>query len=247
MSGFNNASTFGFFLLLSFLLFMFLVWKRAKENLYPEETVFDSIFLVSFVSLLGARLSYILLHFTDFGFNLIKWLVVSEYPGWYFYGGFLSGLLMLRFIYRRQDKISGRKMLDYFLLAFWSAFALAAIGVGLAGLEAARPINLPFGDFSHPVSFYRAGGALLFLLIYYWKLRKRKLAPGRVGLLSLIAFAVLNFLVDFTKSFGVYYWVFSLDQIIALGIIVCSGLFFYGEYGNNFWRGKLSFKKKQND
>lgn len=253
-----HISSLGFFLFLAFLVGTFVIWKKAKEKLYSEETVFDSIFLVTFSGLLGARLFYILFNWEDFGFNLLKWFLINGYAGLYFYGGLLTGIFTL-YRYYKNKEISFFEMFDYFALAFWGAFILGELGVFLDGAEVGRETALPWAvsfvglsGLRHPVSFYKALTLFLIFLVYWFILRKKisfaKLPGGVLALLFLLFFALQNFLLDFLKSFSVYYWGLGLDQWVSGGVVVIAGIVLYKHVGRSLRgdvTGLISKIKKQ--
>src|SRR3990167_5861084 len=65
----------------SFIIGLFLVWKQAKERLFDEETVFDLVFISTGSAVFGARIMYIVLHWSSFCLSPLQWILIALYPG----------------------------------------------------------------------------------------------------------------------------------------------------------------------
>ena len=119
--------TFGVFLVLAFFWGLFLFWKNIRLTVYKEEEKFDSIFLSLAGSLLIGRLVYVILNFKDFGFNLLKFILINGYPGLSLYGVLIGGFLTL-FLYFLIKKISFRETIDYYISPIFLALGLGKLG-----------------------------------------------------------------------------------------------------------------------
>lgn len=252
-----NFSSLGFFLFLAFLLFAFLVWKKAKEKLYSEEVIFDAIFSVSFFFLIGARISYIFLNFPDFGINPFKWLLFTGYPGFYFYGGLIFALFSLYYFFRKtESKVPFWEMFDFFVFAFYPSYILAQIGALLAGSETGKETKIwwaikNFGEetLRHPVSLYRATLLLLFfvIIVRFQKtlfVRKGMNGAGLLGLTLMFVFSLINFLVDNFLVISVYYLSLSFNQWVNLSLLVFWGWQIYKKTGYKLRLNLLNLFKK---
>src|SRR3990167_390122 len=79
--GFFKIYTYGIFLMLAFFWGAFFLWKNITLTPYKEEEVFDGLFFSLFGSFITGRVVYIILHSSDFGFNIGKMIFVNGYPG----------------------------------------------------------------------------------------------------------------------------------------------------------------------
>lgn len=233
-----DISSFGLFLIFAFLLFTFIVWKKAKEKLYSEETVFDAVFFVSFFFFAGARASFIILNLNSFGADIFKWILFTGYPGFEFYGGLSGALLAFGYFFtRKTKKIPLWEIFDDFMTAFYPAYLLAQIGVLLGGREIGKTSNFMISVrylndplLRHPVSMYRA----LILLIVFLVIMRNKNKPGLLGLCLLFIFALCNFLVDNLRESEVYYLNLTVEQWASLVFILICLYFIYRKIGYNF-------------
>lgn len=225
-----NVYAFGFFLALSFFLATFIIWKYGKEELMEEEYL-DAFFYTSLVSLVTARLVYIVLHLDDFGLNILRYIVVRETPGLSLLGGLLGGFLYLLW-YSKKKKYNFLHLLDLFSLSVSLILFLVKIGEGLGGAGFGRETQLNWGikivglsGKRHPVEFYEAiCFFFLFLLtfILYKKTQKNRWPAGLTFLLFTQVMCLSVFLLEFLKDYSVYLYGMSFRQIIVFIIILAA-------------------------
>lgn len=219
-----NVYAFGFFLSLAFLFSTFIVWKYAHEDLKEEEYL-DAYLYTSLVALISGRAVYIILHFDEFGLNILKYIVVRETPGLSLEAGLLGSILFL-FWYSKKKKEDFWKILDLFSLAGSFALVLAKIGEQLGGASFGRETNFFLGvqvagssGRQHPVEFYEA--ALLILVTYilyqvYKKVIRDKWPQGLVACIFGFSASLIIFLLEFLKARPVYLYGLSLKQIVSV-------------------------------
>ncbi len=119
--------TFGVFLVLAFFWASYLLWKNFLLTAHKEEEVFDGFFISLAVGLFVSRLTYVVLHFKDFGFSLLKFILVNGYPGLSLYG-FMGGFILGLYLFFLSKKIKLREVIDYFVPSAFLALAIAQIG-----------------------------------------------------------------------------------------------------------------------
>jgi len=99
--GFIKIYTMGVFLVLAFFWGAFLLWKHMAITSFQEDEMFDGLFLSLLGGLLIGRIEYIALHFSEFGWDILKFILINGYPGigllGYVVGFFLSFLLYALF------------------------------------------------------------------------------------------------------------------------------------------------------
>lgn len=223
-----NVYAFGFFLSIAFFLSTFVIWKYGKEELMEEEYL-NAFLYTSLVSLVSARLIYILLHFEDFGLNILRYVVVRETPGLSLLGGFLGGFLYLWW-YVKKKKYEFLHLLDLFSLSGIITLIFAKIGEQLGGAGFGRETEFLLGirivgltGRHHPVEFYEAIFFLLFsflLFFLYKKMQRFKWPTGLVFLVFAQGVFMSIFLLEFLKDYTVYLYGLSFRQIAALLIIL---------------------------
>lgn len=220
--------TFGFFLSLSFLLSTFIVWKHAKEELKEEEYL-DAFLYTSVVALISGRLGYILFHFSSFGLNLLKYIVVRETPGLSLLGGLLGGSVFL-YWYTRRKNYEFFHLSDLFAVAFSFALVFVKIGEQLSGGSFGKETQFFLGVKAvgkvgryHPAELYEA--VFIFILsciltFIYGKAKRKRYSQGLVSFIFVAIMSVIIFTLEFLKTYSVYLYILSIKQIIALIILV---------------------------
>ena len=125
--GFIKIYTFGVFLVLGFFWAIFLLWKNIRLTSFKEEDVFDGLFLSMFGAFFFGRLIFVFLNFKDFGFNLLKFVLVNGYPGISLYGAIFGGLLVL-YLFTNSRKLNFNDLIDYLITPLFIAFVFGKIG-----------------------------------------------------------------------------------------------------------------------
>ena len=156
-------------LFLGFLITGFVFWRRGKEEHYSETQLFDGFLLSFLVGFLGARASFIFLHWDRFGFNIGQWLNFTGNPG-------AQGLVFIIVATLFLGSFSKRKKWDTFeILDFWSLsitiwLVINSLSELLSGSATGRLTNGPIGivfpgsiEKTHPVQIY----SLLFFSALY--------------------------------------------------------------------------------
>ena len=157
--GSYNVYSFGLFLALSFLLSTFVIWKYAREE-FKEEDYLDAYLYGFMTALVTARAVYIIRNFSDFGFNLLQYILVTETPGLSLFGGAIGAFLFLLY-FSRNRKLHFWHILDLFSSGASLALFFIKIGQQLGGAAFGREtdfflkvriIGLP--KYHHPAELY---------------------------------------------------------------------------------------------
>ena len=188
-----------------FFIALFVVWKLSKEKLYSERVIFDTVILTSIFAAIGSRIFYVLFHLDNFGFNILKWVVVGLYPGLSIGGALLGAGIALWIVSDKKTVVPFPELVDVITRAF-----LWVVSVPLLGFLFISPEK---GQADHPITLYRLVNTLIVLssmaAIFN---RKRRLAPGTYSAIAWLLFVIGYLLIDFFNAHDVYYWKLSLDQ-----------------------------------
>lgn len=243
-----SISSFGFFAAIAFLLTAFLAWKFSQEELLfsktpiKEDTLFDAIFLFILGTLFGARLIFILSHFEQFGFSLLRFVLIRDANGFSFLGGFLMGTLFL-ISFALKKGLNFWHIADIFSLAASAALSLIFTGAFLDGVGVGARTTFPWGVLvvghegrRHPVQLL-AAAFFLFCFLILKKVRffvlKKRLKEGIVSLCFLALSGFVLFILDFLKEGEIYFKILKRDQITYLGLSLISGLWLYQRLERN--------------
>jgi phosphatidylglycerol:prolipoprotein diacylglycerol transferase len=246
--GFVKIYTFGVFLVLGFFWAIFLLWKNIRLTAFKEEDVFDGLFLSMFGSLFFGRLVFVFLNFKDFGFNLLKLVLINGYPGISLYGSVFGGFLFLYlFIYSR--KLNFNDLIDYLITPILVMLVFGKLGAFFSGVEIGTKTNFflkmkyfGFDGTRHLVSLYEGlmfaiGVAIAYKILF--EIRKERYYKGFLLKFFLWFLALTIFLFDKIKENHLYFLGQSLDFLISLIILLTISFHFVYYFRN----GILSFIK----
>lgn len=220
-----SVSSFGFFLSLGFLVATFLVWRLARAWDLDEEKVLDLVLLTFFGALLGGRFYFIIFNFAYFGFDPLKWLLLTRYPGLNFWGALLGGWLLLYFFSKRlkQDFL---QVADVAAVGLLAAVALGDLGCFLAGCGVGVASNFLATPVVGVVGQRFPTPALEALLVFWalfniWNRAKRFHFKGSIVGATFILLGAIKFLTSFLKEFG------QSDLFLSLAVFALGMYIFY--------------------
>lgn len=168
------------------------IWRAAlvshRAGLRPEQ-VLDAGMLMVFSGLIGARLTFVLLHYPDYAGNPLSVLAIWD-GGLTFFGGLATGALAA-YLWSRRNRVNVPAFADVIAPSLALSYGIARIGCFLNGCCNGAQCSLPWAvQFhesgshlmtppSHPVQLYSMAVSLLVfgMLVI---LEKRNLQPGRL-------------------------------------------------------------------
>lgn len=231
-----SISSMGFFITLALLSASFLIWREAKREYLDEEVILDIFLVTLFFAVIGARVSFILLHPDRFGFNVLRWLLPTWVPGFYLYGGIVFGVVAAFFISEGR-RIAFAKFLDVSVSPVLFAGMVYKIGQwldgSLVGIETRTFFGLPVvgesGRFI-PVALLEAA---VFLLIFAFLIKtrnyfivKRKI-PGALFLSGVSLTSLVESGVFFLIRYKIYLASFPISLAISvLAFFISSSLLY---------------------
>ncbi|VVA43383.1 Prolipoprotein diacylglyceryl transferase [Candidatus Roizmanbacteria bacterium] len=246
--GFIKIYTFGVFLVLGFFWAIFLLWKNIRLTAFKEEDVFDGLFLSMFGSLFFGRLVFVFLNFKDFGFDLLKFVLINGYPGISLYGSIFGGFLVL-YLFTNSRKLNFNDLIDYLISPIFVVMVFGKIGAFFSGAEVGTKTNFllkmkyfGFDGARHLVSLYEGLMFAIGVVIAYkilFEIRKERYYKGFLLKFFLWFLALTIFLFDKIKENHLYFLGQSLDFLISLIILLTISFHFVYYFRN----GILSFIK----
>lgn len=231
-----NIYSFGVFLALAFLVGAFFVWRESRNEL-DEELLLDAIVMVTILAFLGARFFYIFSHFPNFNFNPLRWIHFYLYPGFSFWGGVIGGLLGMVW-FARWKKASFWRLADFLVIGVALGQILGQMGCFLNGCTVGKVTTLPWGqavvgflEKRHPVAAYDALAALVIFLavfrVHRWIFAQKRKREGSSILAYLTLLTLFSLPLEFLKEGGVYLFLLSLNQWVALFFFVSASSLWY--------------------
>jgi len=236
--GFLKIYTLGVFLVLAFFWGCFFVWKNIALTSYKEDEIFDGLFFSLFGGLFVGRLMYVAFHFSDFGVDVLKFILINGYPGMHFVG-FTIGFLVFNYIFLLGKKISFLKYVDYIIPSFFLALAIGKLGSFFSGAEVGSQtkffLSLAYPHLDgarHLTSLYESIVFFLGSYItykYIFLIRKEKLHEGFNLVFFVWYFSLVQFIFDPIKAFRTTTQYVSVEMIVS-GVLLLTGSIYFIYY-----------------
>ena len=249
-----NISSYGVCMLLAFISLAFIIWRRLRNKGIADELIFDNVIVIVIIGFIGARVQFVVTHWSLFSKSFLWIPMIWRYPGFSFWGGFISALISL-YVYTKMQKLSLSLVADSYAKAFPLALFFAALGVFLDGTIVGKPTALPWGlpvaaevEKRHPVGLYAMVISIVVMIITQVLLRKvaKKEPPATV--LFWVTISVVGFLfllLAFVRVDILYLDGFSVDHIIATILLVMPWVPLYGLLNGRAFLGKLLHKVRR--
>ncbi len=212
--------SFGLMLALSFFLGIVYIRMRALRESIDVNFVLNLAFVVIFTGIIGARVFYVIFHWSDFSDNLLSSFNPFGASGQFgiaglnLYGGVVFAIAAT-LIYVRLKKQRLWQVMDIFAPALALGIFVSRIGCFLNGCCFGMPCDLPFcvsfpegsipyaqfGDAHlHPTQIYSSlYGLGLFFLLH--RFDKGKKFYGATFSLMLIIEAVFRFAIEYVRYY----------------------------------------------
>lgn len=258
--GFIKIYTYGVFLLLSFFWAAYFLWKNILLTSYKEEDIFDSVFISLFGGLMFGRIEFVVMHFSEYSWDLLKFFLLNGYPGIGYLGFLLGFFLTFAIMLKRQD-IPVAKVIDCVVPPLLLAIGIGKLGAFFSGTEIGTqttfPISLIYQNIDglrhltplYEATFYFMGSYFSFLILR--SIRRDLLSDGFNGSFFIFIVSLTILLFDNLKSFRVFlaFAPISFDFMIsAILLLTIVGYYIYyfrkqiNKISTEFW-AKLKVKK----
>jgi phosphatidylglycerol:prolipoprotein diacylglycerol transferase len=206
-----------------------LVYRRKKLIEREQFTTYLSLWIL-FSAIIGSRLLYIFLHWSEFEHDLVGTFAFwrGGLQGLVFYGGFV-GALVLGLTFARLNRVPLLGLLDAATPSIMLGEFFTRIGCFLNGCCFGKACGLPWavtfppdapasvvGGPVHPTELYSSlAGLILFIIALLFE--RRKWRSGMLFGVMLVLYSAFRFLIDFVRYYenAANLWT---NQFIALGL-----------------------------
>lgn len=242
--------SFGLALGLTFLLGVLYVQRMTAKDGKRFEPYLTFAYIMIFGGVLGARLAYVFLHWSDFSGNIFS--AFNPFASGQFgiaglnlYGGILMAI-GASYVYSRIIKMNILEVFDYFAPTVGLGLGISRIGCFLNGCCFGTPTDLPwgitfpigsipyaiFGNLSlHPAQLYSSlYGMILFVGLHL--MMKRKAFTGQLVAILFMAEAIFRFVIEFVRYYEDAMWLEfaglnpTYNQLTSAGLLI-AGLVMY--------------------
>jgi phosphatidylglycerol:prolipoprotein diacylglycerol transferase len=249
--GFLSFHWYGFLLVISILIGLFLTINLAKKKNIKSEKIFDlSIYLI-FFGFIGARVYHILSEINYYTKSPLEIFYIWQ-GGLGIFGAFIAGIIVI-YIFSLKNKIPFLTLIDLIIPSFVLGEAIGRWGNWFNQENFGKPTNSFFGipiewkfrpleylsnEYFHPTFLYQSlYNFLLFVfLIFLIKKKEKFIGTGKIFAFYLIFYSLGRFFIEFIRiNYQPIILGLRLAQFICL-IMFISGIFLF----------KFSSKNSQN-
>jgi phosphatidylglycerol---prolipoprotein diacylglyceryl transferase len=224
---------FGTMLAIAFIVGLVLSRYEMKERGFDPDLAYDLVLGVALGSLIGARLFYVIGHWSDYySHNLLEILRVWN-GGLVFYGGLLGGAIGMILI-ARVRQLNIYRLGDAIAAPLALGTAIGRIGCFLNGccygIAAKAPWGLDFfgkGRYLPTQLIEMVWALVMFGIIFFWLEKKVKFkTDGSLFLIYLALYSFGRFFVEFIRyNSWRLFGVLSFAQLISIVVFVVSVYF----------------------
>ncbi|KXK08845.1 MAG: Prolipoprotein diacylglyceryl transferase [Microgenomates bacterium OLB22] len=241
--GFLKIYSFGVFVVLALLWGMFFVWKYVKLTALKEEEVFDMVFVGILSGAIISRLLYVLLHWSQFGLDISRIILINGYPGLSLYG-FLFGFLGSLYLLMERKKIRFIETIDYVIPGLFLALSIGKLGSFIGGIDVGSQTTFflsvlypGYEGLRHITAVYEALLYLIFFIIsqqILFSIRRERFHDGFLIVFFTWSVSLITLSLDTLKDNQVYWGSFSSNGLISIVLLVVTTI-----YGVYYWRKQL--------
>lgn len=212
--------SYGLLVAIGFFAGMTYITKYSDNIPVKKDQMYDFLFYLIVVSIIGARLLYVLVNIDSFIQHPLDVIKVWQ-GGLVFYGGFIAAVLYA-LIYCKYKKINIKRLADVFAPALALGHSFGRIGCLLSGCCYGKETHCLISvNNRYPTQIFEAAGNLIIFFILH-KLYKKSHKDGHIFLLYLIFYSVLRFSIEFFRGDdrGSFFLGLSPAQNISIVILL---------------------------
>ena len=229
--------SYGLMIALGLLIFLYLIKRNTRFHELKLENKFTMIMIIGIIAgLIGGRILFLLgdpASFTQF-LDLF-----SFWQGGFSILGTVIAILVIMPLYLKTIRVPAIGLLD--LIAIYAPIlqSISRIGCFLSGCCYGIPTTHPWGitytDTEsaaplyvclHPTQLYSALGMLIIFALMYFVFQHMFSKPGQLICIYIIAISLERFIVDFWRGDREINPLFSLNQHIAIAMLIAASIGF---------------------
>jgi len=226
--------TYGVILAIAYLVGIFMLRRKARDEGLPEQKIFDFSLYILAAAILGAKLLLVIVEWRHYVENP-RSLVEVLRSGGVFYGGLIAATAV-GIWYMRKHRLPAWKIADMGApsialgeaIGRWGCFAAGCcygkptdspLGVTFTDPFANEAVGTPLNVALHPTQIYLSANALLIFFVLQWAYR-RKTFDGEVFWLYVLLYAITRGVLETFRGDSVRGFlipgVISTSQFIGL-------------------------------
>lgn len=230
-------------MLTAFVIGYFLALREVKKEKITEKFLTDFVFYLIPITIIGARLYYVIFSFDDYKDSLLDIFKVWN-GGLAIHGGIIAGLIFLIF-YTKKHHVSTIKMMDIAAVSLVLGQAIGRWG-NFFNQEAYGPAttyatlkswhipefiinNMKIGNiYHHPTFFYESVGCLIIFIALLFIRRIKNTKIGVVSSIYLICYGIIRFFIEGLRQDSLMFLNIKIAQCVSIFMIIAGiGLLIY--------------------
>lgn len=223
-----TIQSWGLMVALGFIAGILLILWQAKQAGDKTDKLLDLVLWIFIASMIGSRVFYVLLFWSDFAGHLVDALKIWN-GGMVFYGGLLGALLVFVWFSRRH-RMNLWRLADWLAPALAIGTAIGRIGCHLIQDHPGRITAVAWGimvdgSLRHETAMYLVFSNLaIFLILWFW-FRKSRLPVGSLFGIYLIWEGITRFVIDFFRATDLpnsdpRFAALTISQYIGIGLVI---------------------------
>lgn len=222
-------------LLLAFILGIFLAVKRGQKEGIDKEVIYDYAIYVIPISLIGARIYYVLFNLNYYMNDIISIIKVWE-GGLAIHGGIIAALIFTYF-YTKKHNISMFKFCDILVISLiigqvigrWGNFMNGEAYGPITTLETLKNFSIPNfiiegmkieGHYHHPTFLYESLWNLIGLIILLLLQKQKFYHYGYLTSFYLIWYGIGRFFIEAMRQDSLMFGSLKIAQLVSILMII---------------------------
>lgn len=231
-----NIYWYSVLIVIAIVIGMFFSLKQAKKNGLGKDFLYDMIFYLIPVAIIGARLYYVIFNFSLFKDNLIDIFKIWE-GGMAIYGSVIAAIIFIIYYCKKKEKnilLALDTLTPYLILGQsigrWGNFINKEAHGALTTYEYLKDIHIPKfiingmyinGAYYIPTFLYESLWCLLGFIILIIVRKNNKYKNKGILLFSyFIWYGIGRFFIEGLRTDSLYLGIFRISQIVSIALML---------------------------
>lgn len=231
-----NIYWYSILIVISILIGMYFSVKEAKKNNLTKEFIYDLIFYLIPVAVIGARIYYVIFNFSEFKYNLFDIFKIWE-GGLAIYGAVIASIIFIIYYCKKKEKnilLTLDTFAPYLILGQaigrWGNFINKEAHGAITTYEYLKSIHIPNfiiegmyinGSYYIPTFLYESLWNIIgfIILLIIRKINKYQ-SKGLLVFSYFIWYGIGRFFIEGLRTDSLYIGIFRVSQLVSILLII---------------------------
>jgi len=231
-----NIYWYSILIVISIIIGMYFSLKEAKKNGLTKEFLYDLIFYLIPISIIGARIYYVVFNFSEFKNNLLDIFKIWE-GGLAIYGAIIASIIFIIIYCKKKNKntlLTLDTLTPYLILGQaigrWGNFINKEAHGAVTTLEYLKQIHLPDfiingmyinGLYYIPTFLYESLWNILgFIVLLIIRKKNKYKTKGLILFIYFVWYGIGRFFIEGMRTDSLYLGAFRISQLVSIGLIL---------------------------